>query len=414
MGWRNDPRLVPRSRDVNGSFFVPHNLQAPVRGAATGPLAGLTVVIKDMYDIAGSRTGGGNPDWLAEQKPVTRNAAVVEQVLAAGAIITGKTICDEFFYSIIGVNAHYGTPRNLRAPGRLPGGSSSGSAAACGANACDFAIGSDTGGSIRIPASFNGLYGMRPTHGRIDLTGAMAMAPSFDVGGWFANAPGVFQRVGTVLLRGDQVTAPVANLVVARDAFAQADTAVADLGREFLKSTTPVLPQATEITVTPDGIDKWREAFRTVQAREVWETFGPFITRAKPELGPGIKERMEFAAAVTAQQEVVARRIIASARSHLRALVPPGTVMALPTSPSIAPSVNTSGEEAESFRVRVMRLTCMAGLAGLPQMTLPVGTVAGCPVGLSLIGWPGGDEALLDLAVSLARYCGMVGAFPSN
>jgi amidase len=123
---------------------------------------------------------------------------------------------------------------------------------------------------------------------------------------------------------------------------------------------------------------------------------------------------MEFAAAVTAQQEVVARRIIASARSHLRALVPPGTVMALPTSPSIAPSVNTSGEEAESFRVRVMRLTCMAGLAGLPQMTLPVGTVAGCPVGLSLIGWPGGDEALLDLAVSFARYCGMVGAFPSN
>ena len=162
-----------------------------MRGAATGLLAGLTVVVKDMYDIVGSRTGGGSPEWLAEQKPATRNATVVEQILAAGAIITGKTICDEFFYSVTGVNAHYGTPRNLRAPGRLPGGSSSGSAAACGANACDFAIGSDTGGSVRIPASFNGLYGLRPTHGRIDLAGAMAMAPSFDVGGWFANAPGI-------------------------------------------------------------------------------------------------------------------------------------------------------------------------------------------------------------------------------
>jgi len=141
---------------MSGSFFVPHDLEAPVRGAATGPLVGLTAVVKDMYDIAGTRTGGGNPEWLAAQKPATRHAAAVEQILAAGATITGKTICDEFFYSIAGINAHYGTPTNLRASGRIPGGSSSGSAAACAANACDFALGSDTGGSVRIPASFNG------------------------------------------------------------------------------------------------------------------------------------------------------------------------------------------------------------------------------------------------------------------
>jgi len=414
VGWCDDSQLVQRSRDVNSSFFVPHDLQASVRGAATGPLAGLTVVVKDMYDIAGSRTGGGSPEWLAEQNPAIRNAAVVEQILAAGAIITGKTICDEFFYSVTGVNAHYGTPRNLRAPGRLPGGSSSGSAAACGANACDIAIGSDTGGSIRIPASFNGLYGLRPTHGRIDLTGAMAMAPSFDVGGWFANAPGIFLRVGMVLLRGDRITAPAAHLLLASDAFAQADTAVADLGREFLKRTTSVLPQPTEMTVAPSGFDEWREAFRIVQAKEVWETFGAFIARAKPKLGPGIRERMEFAAAVTAQQADAARKIVTSARAHLRAFMSPGTVMALPTAPSIAPLVNIRGEEAESFRVRAMRLNCMAGLAGLPQMTLPVGTVSGCPVGLSLIGWPGGDEVLLDLAVSLARHCGIVSVSASN
>jgi len=399
---------------VNGSFFVPHDLQAPVHGSPTGPLAGLTVVVKDMYDIAGSRTGGGNPEWLAEQKPAARNAAVVEQILAAGAIITGKTICDEFFYSVTGENAHYGTPSNLRAPGRLPGGSSSGSAAACGADACDFAIGSDTGGSVRVPASFNGLYGLRPTHGRIDLAGAMAMAPSFDVGGWFANAPGIFSRVGLVLLRGDRITAPVRQLLLASDAFAQADAAVADLGREFLKRAASVMPQATEMTVAPDGFDAWREAFRIVQAKEVWETFGAFIARAKPKLGPGIRERMEFAAAVTARQADAARKIVASARTHLRALVAPGTVMALPTAPSIAPPINIGGEEAESFRVRVMRLTCMAGLAGLPQMSLPVGTVSGCPAGLSLIGWPGGDEVLLDLAVSLARYCGIASLSASN
>jgi amidase len=242
----------------------------------------------------------------------------------------------------------------------------------------------------------------------------MAMAPSFDVGGWFANAPGIFRRVGTVLLRGDGIAMPVGHLLVAGDAFAQAETAVAGLGREFLKRARSVLPQVTEIVVAPGGFDEWREAFRILQAKEVWETFGAFIAGARLKLGPGIRERMEFAATVTAQQADAAREIVASARAQLRALLPPGTVMALPTAPSIAPPVNISGKEAESFRVRVMRLTCMAGLAGLPQMTLPVGTVSACPAGLSLIGWPGGDEVLLDLAVALARHCGIVNVSVSS
>src|SRR5262249_32870577 len=181
------------------------------------------------------------------------------------ATTTGKTICDEFFYSVAGVNAHYGTPNNLRAPGRVPGGSSSGSAAACGANACDFALGSDTGGSVRIPASFNGLYGLRPTHGRVDLTGAMAMAPSFDVAGAFASAPGVCRRVGTVLLRGTRIPAAISHLLIAKDAFAVADAEVASLGRDFLERAAAVLPQGAELTAGPNGFDEWREAFRTVQ-----------------------------------------------------------------------------------------------------------------------------------------------------
>jgi amidase len=393
--------------DMSGSFFVPHDLEAPVRGAAHGPLADFTAVVKDMYDIAGSRTGGGNPDWLASARPAARHAVAIERLLAAGATITGKTVCDEFFYSVAGVNAHYGTPANLRAPGRLPGGSSSGSAAACGADACDFALGSDTGGSVRIPASFNGLYGLRPTHGRVDLAGAMPMAPSFDVAGWFANAPGIFRRVGAVLLRGDGMRAQVTRLIVASDAFAQADPEVAALGREFLARAGRVLPPPTELAVAPNGFDEWREAFRIVQAREVWESFRDFVTRAQPKLGPGIKERMAFAATVTAEQADAARKIVFAAGTHIRSVVSRGTILALPTSPSIAPPLDLGNEEMESFRVRVMRLTCMAGLAGLPQMNLPAGTVAGCPAGLSLIAWPEGDEVLLDLAVELARTCGM-------
>ena len=184
------------------SAFVPHDLARTLRGNGAGPLAGLTAAVKDMYDIAGARTGGGSPEWLATHEPAKTHAAAVARLLAAGADIIGKTVCDEFFFSLSGANAHYGTPVNVRAAGRLPGGSSSGSAAAVAAGACDIALGSDTGGSMRVPASFCGIYGIRPTHGRVDMAGAMAMAPTFDVAGWFASAPGTFRKVGAVLLDG--------------------------------------------------------------------------------------------------------------------------------------------------------------------------------------------------------------------
>jgi len=393
--------------NVPGSFYVPHDLEAPIAGSATGPLAGLFAAVKDLYDIAGTRTGGGSPEWLAAQAPARAHAAAVAKILAAGATITGKTICDEFFFSGSGINAHYGAPVNVRAPGRIPGGSSSGSAAAVAAGACDFSLGSDTGGSVRMPASYCGVYGLRPTHGRIDLAGAMAMAPSFDVGGFFADGPGVMRRVGAVLLEGETVTAPVRRLIVASDAFAVADAPVTGLGREFLARAARVLPQAAESALAPDGFDGWREAFRVVQGRETWTTYGDFITHAKPNLGPGIRERMAYAATVTEAQADAARKVVNAARAHLRGLIAPGTIVALPTAPCIAPRIDMTAEESESFRVRVMRLGCASVLAGLPQISIPVGTVAGCPAGLSFMAWAGGDEALLDLACQVAKYCGI-------
>ena len=392
---------------MNNSFFVPHDLDAPIVGSADGPLAGLTAVVKDLFDIAGTRTGGGNPAWLAAHQPARAHAAAVAKILVAGATITGKTICDEFFFSGTGINAHYGTPLNIRAPGRIPGGSSSGSAAATAANACDFALGSDTGGSVRMPASYCGVYALRPTHGRIDLAGGMAMAPSFDTAGFFANAPGVARRVGAVLLDDKPVRAAISRLLVAQDAFAVADAPVAALGREFLARAARALPKAQGWTIAPDGFDVWREAFRVVQGRETWASFGDFVTRAKPALGPGIKERMAFAATVTQAQADAARKIVDAARAQLRGVVGSGTIVALPTAPCIAPPIDMPADESESFRVRVIRLGSPAVLAGLPQITIPVGTVAGCPAGLSFIGWAGGDEALLDLACAVAKYCGI-------
>ena len=389
------------------SCFVPHDLAAPLKGAASGPLAGLNAVVKDMYDIAGERTGCGSPEWLATHPPAARNCPPVQKILDAGATIIGKTVCDEYFYSVSGTNAHYGTPVNVRAPGRLPGGSSAGSAAACGAGLCDFALGSDTGGSVRVPASFNGIYGLRPTHERIEHSGVADMAPSFDVPGWFAATPGVFRKVGAVLLDSRRVAAKIDRVVMLEDAFAQAEEPVADLLRTLLEFMSDDLPGMAHGRIAPEGFDPWREAFRVVQAYETWQTFGGFITKHKPNIGPGVKERMQFASTVTRVQADASREVVNKARDHIRQIVVPGTVLALPTAPSISPKIEISGAELEEFRTRVMRLTCTSGISGLPQMSIPGATINGCPIGLSFIGWAGGDEALLDLACKLSRHCGM-------
>ena len=389
-------------------FFVPHDLKAPVKGASDGPLAGLTVAVKDMYDIAGTRTGAGNPDWLANALPAAAHAAAIAKLLAAGATVVGKTICDEFFYSVAGMNAHYGTPANVRAPGRLPGGSSSGSAAAAAAGACDFALGSDTGGSVRIPASLCGLYGIRTTLGRVDAKGAMDMSQSFDTIGWLAATAGVFRKVGAVLLGGDAVKAPIGNLLIADDGFGQADEPVASLLRDALGAMSGVLPNPQHMRIAPDGLDAWREAVRVIQAYEIWQVYGRFVQEKRPRFGPGVAERMKIASETTKAQADAARAVHAAARDRIRAQVKPGTILALPSAPCIAPRLDTPPEGHESYRTRVMRLTCIAGLGGLPQVSLPAGTVEGCPVGLSFIGWAGGDEALLDLAVAVARQAGIV------
>ena len=225
--------------------------------------------------------------------PARSHAAAVAEILAAGATVIGKTICDELFFSVAGINAHYGTPANLRAPGRIPGGSSSGSAAATAAGACDFALGSDTGGSIRVPASFCGLYGMRPTHGRVDLSGAVAMAPSFDTCGWFAPSPGVLPpRRRSAARAASASKAPCARWSSPPTPSPRPIPTSPTTHGGFLARAGGALPPPVEQAVAPDGFDPWREAFRVIQGREAWESYGDFVRSAEPDLGPGIKERV--------------------------------------------------------------------------------------------------------------------------
>src|SRR5215471_2595144 len=214
--------------------LVPHTLQEPIAGSVSGPLAGRTFMVKDLFAIEGRKVSIGNPDWYAAASPATETAPAIRRLLEAGATLTGITICDELLYSVLGTNVHYGSPVNTQALRHVTGGSSCGSAAALAAAMCDFTLGSDTGGSVRVPAAFCGLYGLRPTYGRVDVAGAMAMAPSFDVAGFFATGPGLFRTIGQVLLDADRVDAPVERLLIAEDALAQADPEVMHVVRNAL------------------------------------------------------------------------------------------------------------------------------------------------------------------------------------
>ena len=272
-----------------------------------------------MYDIAGdahrrrqSRLAG-RP---AAGEPARGGGA--RNLLAAGATIIGKTICDEFFYSVTGVNAHYGTPTNVRAPGRLPGGSSSGSAAATAAGACDFALGCDTGGSVRIPASLCGLYGLRATHGRVDPNGAMEMSPLVRRRRLVCGqSPGVFRRVGAVLLGGDAERPPVTRLIVADDGFRAKPTAGrgARAGRVPLGAGAPRC-RAARRSRRAGGFDDWREALRIIQAHELWQSYGHFVTERDRASGRASRSGWRSPRRVTAAERRRAHRSTPRPATH--------------------------------------------------------------------------------------------------
>ena len=381
--------------DALGAFC--RHTHVALKGSGSGPLKGLSFGVKDIYDIAGHKTGFGSPDWLATHEPATRTAPVVAALLAAGAGMSGKTQTDELTYSLNGENAHYGTPRNVNARGRIPGGSSSGSAAAVAGGLVDFALGSDTGGSVRAPASFCGVYGIRPTHGRVSLEGACPLAKSFDTAGWFARDAALLERVGRVLL-GDVPVPAQGPVLLAEDAFALLDPAVHAALQPALSRATAVLGAPRAVTVSAEGLPQWFQAFRILQGAEIHAQLGEWVARVKPKLGPGVKERIEWTATIKPEQVTQAQAMRDAARARMDTLLADNAVLLLPTVPDIAPLLNTPAAALDDFRAKAMSLLCIAGLAGLPQVTLPLATLNGCPLGLSLLAGRGNDALLLLLA----------------
>lgn len=384
--------------DTLGAFCRDNNVTRP--GAAQGPLHGLSFAAKDVFDVAGNRTGFGHPTWLETHPPATETAFAITRLLEAGASLAGRTISDELCYSIAGENSHYGTPTNPRAPDRLPGGSSSGSAVAVAGGLVDFAIGTDCGGSVRVPASYCGLFGIRPTHGRISLDGVSRFAPRFDTVGWFARDALMLKRVGEVLLGGASGSG-FDRMIVLDDALDRADEAVRTALEPGLTLIEGQLGPRAHMVLALEGLDDWLEAFRITQAGEIWASLGEWITQAHPVFGKGVGERFEAASKVSPEASAAARVKADAIATQLDERIGDGDLLCLPTSPGIAPLRGTASDAVEiDYRRRTMALLCASGLGGLPQLTIPVATVDGAPVGLSIMARRGRDIDLLDFAAN--------------
>ncbi|MDR6726561.1 amidase [Paenibacillus amylolyticus] len=416
-----ETEITSANQDQWGAF-VDATVQLPPTG--TGELNGLTFAVKDVFDIQGVISGAGNPDWLRTHEAAASSAPALLSLLTSGARLTGTTQTDELMYSLNGENAHYGTPINPLAPDRIPGGSSSGSAVAAAAGLVDFAIGTDTGGSVRIPSSYCGLYGFRPTHGAISAEGVIPLARSFDTVGWMSQSPKILLDVGKVLLQKNLGTLhEEANLKpssnahhVQHDVHNEFDSN-SPFTRLFLADETWSLPEenhrslllsklyelpnwkqdstSVQLTKLTESLADWSAAFRVLQGLEIAHEHSDWLIKERPTFGPGIAERFEWACTLEASAHTTESDLRTRIRSSLIDLLGEDGLLAIPTAPGPAPLLGLQGAEAEAYRAKTMQLSCIAGLSGLPQVTVPVIREDGLPIGLSFIGGANTDLRLL-------------------
>ncbi|MEU2204136.1 AtzH-like domain-containing protein [Microbacterium oleivorans] len=401
--------VTPRAQALDRSVW--RSVGDPLfQGAWEGPLEGLTVAVKDLFAIKGYRIGAGNPTYLDSARAETTTAPAVGDLLRGGASLRGIARTDEFAYSIAGDNAHYGTPPNGALPGALPGGSSSGPATAVATGQADIGLATDTAGSVRVPASYQGLWGLRTTHGLVPRQGLLPLAQSFDTVGWLTRDGATLQRVADWCLSydGSDSTESVfgesgADLpwrfVIPAEALDAADAATRAAFEALVAASA--LPVET---ASIGDLDDYLVPFRTVQGAEAWRNNGDWLRAHPGATGPAVADRFRAAAAVTAADEAAARTALAPLRARLTDLVT-DAVLILPTAPGPAPARTAGGEGIDAVRQATLRLTTPAAVAGLPALSVPLLTVASplgpAPVGVCLVARSGTDIALVRQGLAL-------------
>jgi amidase len=409
-------RMQPITARESGAFIEAFSL--PPTG--DGPLDGLRFAVKDLIDVAGHSTGCGNPTWLATHPPAPVSAVCVEQLLAAGATCVGKTITDEVAFSLLGENHFYGTPLNPAAMDRVPGGSSSGSASAVACGLADFALGTDTGGSVRVPASNCGIWGLRPTHGRVSVAGVMPFSPTLDTVGVLARDIEVLQRSMAVLLgcperaeaipTGENAAPRIIHFLT--DAFDISDVDVKHALEPAIESIRRLFGERVHSTSLAElcgcaeaaDLTTWLNIYRMLQGTEAWSNLSAWVHDAKPEFGPATAAGFKFINSLdrTRVGEAVHRRELYC--RQLSTALGQRDILCFPTTPTIAPLKGARVyDRGSDYYQRTLALTAIAGVGRLPQVSMPLGRTPAAPIGLSLAGAQGEDLFVLEVAGQIAE-----------
>ena len=391
----------------SSSAFISTNI---TNAYHSGELSGLTFATKDNIDVASEITGYGSPSWAATHPKPVVHAFCVDQLLSAGATCLGKTHTDELAYSLIGINPFYGTPLNPKAPNRVPGGSSSGSASAVANGLVDFAIGTDTGGSVRVPASNCGIWGYRPSHGLISVAGVAALAPSFDTVGVLANTGEVLERVMRVLLAEDKMNHSVAaSICFLDDIFQVCDS-------QIVKLITSVVTEISDhfktehlnlSMITDKHINcEWLFAKAgLLLSTEIWNTFGAWVESSNPKLSLEVENNFKnFAKPANRKDIQDSLYKTKSFSKQLNEYLYKGNILCFPTTLDLAPRLDQITDEFLSegnYYPRAMGVTAISGLSHTPEITIPIANPEGVSMGLSFIAGYGQDMMLINFCNDL-------------
>lgn len=398
--------------ELKRSGFISHNMLSPF---TEGELSGLSFAIKDNIDIANEVTGYGSPSWANTHTTPVINAICLDQLLSKGATCLGKTLSDELAYSLIGVNHFYGAPLNPKAPDRVPGGSSSGSASVVASELVDFAIGTDTGGSIRVPASNCGIWGYRPSHGLISTAGVLALAPSFDTVGIVAQTGEILKKIVQALLaetsNKNEITS---SIYFVEDVFQIADKQILEAIKptmnkisKLCKSKSILLAEITDKHVNCEWLF---EQSGLLMSAEIWNTFGSWIEHEKPKLSPGVEYAFNNYAKTVRRSDM--QNSLCTKRTFSKKLnnfLYSGNILCFPTTVDLAPKLDDITPEfmTGDYIPRAMGVNAISGLSQTPQITIPIAEVHGVPIGVSFVAGYGQDMILVNFCNELQKQFGI-------
>jgi len=383
-------------------FTEPSVTLAPT---AHGSLDGVRIAVKDLIDIAGHQSSFGHARWRDTHEPSAVDAPIVAQLRAAGGTVVGTTKMDQLAYSLIGNVGEGSPPINSFDEDSYCGGSSSGSASAVTGDAADLGVGTDTAGSIRVPAAACGLFSIRPTHGRVDTTGVVPLAPSFDVIGFFAREPGLLQQAIDVVAPATGATAAASTVLCPMDVWASQDTK----NRSSMQAAAEQIGSAFGASVVEADMSRFMDEssgdlLARLQGREIWAEHSRWVTDNIRALADDVQQRLrrcETLADDPLEEQGRDRQQHIDYKNELFSLIPAGAIAVVPVRPRVGPLRAWTDDELLSFRVDSFRLGAPSTLAGLPQVVIPTQHDSQY-VPLGLIGAPNSEEMLLRAAAALS------------